>query len=117
LIQILDPAAVERDADQERGHALGDRAQIVQLAGVVGDAVKRPAPFLVLAGEIMLVDEGAVPRDDDGVDIRLFPLLEARTDRAQHHRVEPLRLGSSDVPPVMQFGRLAAFGRVGRAGA
>jgi hypothetical protein len=74
-VDILDPAPVEGDADQEPGHALGDRAQIVHDTGVEGDAPERPAPLLVLAREVVLVDEHAVPDNEDSMNIGLLPAL------------------------------------------
>ena len=77
----------------------------MQFAGVVDDATERLAPALVLAGEVMLVDQTAVAGDDDGVQVGLGPTLEAWSDRTDQRRVEPLRRGRGDRPAVVKLGR------------
>jgi hypothetical protein len=55
----------------------------------------------------MLIDQRAVPGDENGMRVGLVPGLEARADRADQVGIEPLLLRRRDRPAIRQFGRSA----------
>ncbi len=103
-------AFVQRDADQQGGDALGDRAQVVLRLGAVGDAAELVAPALVLAREVALHDKLAVAHHHDGMDVGLGPLCDESVELAELRRIETDFRLTGDAPAIVQNdGRAADF--------
>ena len=78
LIDALDPALCDSDADQRRGEALADRLQLVQLVRVV-------------VAEVLLQHQPAVAHDQQAVDVAdLATLADGRDQLSDPRGVEPL---------------------------
>ena len=67
--RVVDPATLQGDADQKRGHAFGHRVAIVPRRRVEHRVLGRLKAILILPGRVLLVHEHTVARDDDGVDV------------------------------------------------
>src|SRR5271169_5206495 len=69
-VEILEPTAVEGDADQERDVALGDGLDVVQCVCVMRHDANRCPSARVFAGEVLLVNEHSMPDDDNAMRLR-----------------------------------------------
>ena len=96
------------DADQQGGHALGDRSQVVLDVGAVLHAAERVAPALVRAAEVALHRELAFAHHDDGMDVGLRPLGDERVERAELGGIETDLGLRGEGPAVIERNRRAA---------
>ncbi|WP_119303415.1 hypothetical protein [Dongia deserti] len=82
----------------------------MQLRGVVGHAAKLLAPDLIVAREVVLVDQLAVAGDQDGVGVGIGPGFEVRADGADQVAIETQALRRRYWPPIGQVRRLNIAG-------
>ena len=107
LVGALDQFAIDRNPDQQRNHALRNRAHVV-----LGRRIEIVPPFahspgLVIAGEILLEHQFAVPNDDDGMDIGIA-FLQPRGDAAQTRAVKADAFGRGGSPAIVERSRRSA---------
>ncbi|HZX85872.1 MAG TPA: hypothetical protein VFF19_20030 [Reyranella sp.] len=102
-------AFAQGDADQQRGHALGDRPHVVLRGGrEVDDTEIFAGEAPVCARQVVFRHELAAARDHDGVDIGAGPLLQESLQAAELRAVEADLLGRRNGPAVVDRLRLAA---------
>src|SRR5215207_7140998 len=115
FIGTLDQLAIDRDSDQQGGHALRNRTHVVLGRGVefVPPPFAHP-PWFVVTRKILLENELAVAGDHHGMDIGVGG-REPRGDAAQPFAVEADAFRRRYGPAIADRSR-AATGEVALAG-
>src|SRR5881394_377326 len=109
-----DLAVRQRDADQRAGHALADGAQVMLGLAREDDATQLVAPGVVVAREILLIDEASVALDEHGVDVPVRVAAERLRHGLYRTRIHADRFQRCGLPAVVDRRRyvveVALFG-------
>jgi hypothetical protein len=106
-IEIREPTTIEGDADQQCDDALGDGRDVVQRVRFM----RHDLSVHVFAGEVLLVNERAMPDDNHTVGSSFRSFGKTRSCNADQLRVEPLLRWRGNRPVVRHGRRGAAFRR------
>src|SRR5438270_5805211 len=100
FFNAADQLAINRNPDEQRGYAFGNRPQIVLGVALKGNDDDGLCPKLVLPCEISLVDKRPLPDDQNAVDVCFRKRSQPPFEGAEHRAVKANSVRRSNRPAI-----------------